>query len=77
MPYENKQVPFRCSAIGCQGIELKLIKSGINVISNASPFRMSEDVPLINPELNFSHLKILEDKEKKNAGKCNICKGSC
>ena len=67
-PGDHKDVDYVLSALppeAAEGIELKLIKSGINVISNASPFRMSEDVPLINPELNFNHLTILEDKEVK------------
>ena len=67
-PEDHKDVDYVLSALppeAAEGVELKLIKNGINVISNASPFRMSEDVPLINPELNFNHLTILEDKETK------------
>ena len=67
-PEDHRDVDYVLSALppeAAEGIEVKLIKRGINVISNASPFRMSEDVPLINPELNFNHLKILEDKETK------------
>ncbi len=67
-PEDHRDVDYVLSALppeAAEGIELKLIKSGINVISNASPFRMSEDIPLINPELNFNHLSILEDKKVK------------
>lgn len=65
-PEDHRDVDYVLSALppeAAEGVEVKLIKSGINVISNASPFRMSEDVPLINPELNFNHLELMEGKE--------------
>lgn len=38
---------------------------GYPVISNSSAFRMDEDVPLLIPEINHEHLKLLE-KQKQN-----------
>ncbi|ALU12063.1 aspartate-semialdehyde dehydrogenase [Ignicoccus islandicus DSM 13165] len=41
-------------------IELKYLKKGIPVVSNASPFRLEPDVPLMNPEVNSEHLELLK-----------------
>lgn len=67
-PEDQKDVDYVLSALppeAAEGVEVELIKNGINVISNASPFRMSKDIPLLNPELNFEHLKILEERDTK------------
>ena len=67
-PEDNKDVDYVLSALppeAAEPVELKLVKNGINVISNASPYRLSNDIPLINPEINFEHLKILEGKDTK------------
>lgn len=67
-PEDQKDVDYVLSALppeAAEGVEVELIKNGINVISNASPFRMSKDIPLLNPELNFEHLKILEERNTK------------
>ncbi|MEM0139170.1 MAG: aspartate-semialdehyde dehydrogenase [Ferroplasma sp.] len=65
-PNDHRDVDYVLSALtpeSAEGIELKLIKNGINVISNASPYRMDSNIPLINPELNYDHLNILEGKD--------------
>jgi aspartate-semialdehyde dehydrogenase len=41
--------------------------AGYPVISNASSFRMDEDVPLLIPEINADHLKVLE-RQKSERG---------
>lgn len=41
-------------------VEASMLRAGINVVSNSSNFRMDPDVPLINPEVNLDHLKLLE-----------------
>jgi aspartate-semialdehyde dehydrogenase len=41
-------------------IEISMLRAGINLVSNSSNFRMEPDVPLINPEVNLDHLKLLE-----------------
>ncbi len=45
-------------------IELELAKKGITVISNASPMRMENDIPLINPEVNADHLELIENQKE-------------
>lgn len=42
-------------------------KAGLAVFSNASAFRNSSDVPVLIPEINSDHLKIIEI-QKKNRG---------
>src|SRR5678816_3826234 len=39
--------------------------AGYPVISNSSAFRMDEDVPLLIPEVNHEHLRLLERQRKK------------
>lgn len=67
-PEDHKDVDCVLSALppeAAESIELNLVRHGINVISNASPYRLSEDIPLINPEINYEHLRILEGKDVK------------
>ncbi len=45
-------------------IELAYLKEGFNVISNASPFRLEPDVPLMNPEVNADHLGLLRTQKR-------------
>ena len=48
-------------------LEPELAKRGKIIVSNASPFRMDDDVPLINPEINPDHLKLIPiQREKRN-----------
>lgn len=44
-------------------IEPKLRERGVNVFSNASEFRWSEEVPLMIPEVNPEDIEILENQE--------------
>jgi aspartate-semialdehyde dehydrogenase len=39
--------------------------AGCAVISNSSAFRMQEDVPLVIPEVNASHLPLLENQSRR------------
>ncbi|HKR21074.1 MAG TPA: aspartate-semialdehyde dehydrogenase, partial [Pyrinomonadaceae bacterium] len=39
--------------------------AGYPVISNSSAFRMDEDVPLLIPEVNHEHLRLLESQRSK------------
>ncbi|WP_337860031.1 aspartate-semialdehyde dehydrogenase [Ferroplasma sp.] len=67
-PEDQKDVDYVLSALppeAAESIELNLVKHGINVISNASPYRLAKDIPLINPEINYEHLRILENKDTK------------
>ncbi len=49
--------------------EENFAKAGKVVVSKASAFRMEEDVPLIIPEINSDHLKLLEIQKKKRGWK--------
>jgi aspartate-semialdehyde dehydrogenase len=53
-------------------------KEGFVVASNASSFRMEEDVPLVIPEVNADHLGLI-DIQKKNRGwdGCIITNPNC
>ncbi len=48
-------------------VEAAFAKEGFVVASNASAFRMDEDVPLVIPEVNPDHLQLAE-VQKKNRG---------
>ncbi len=48
-------------------IEIKYLKKGINVVSNASPFRLEPDVPLMNPDVNPDHLELLKYQKRWGA----------
>ena len=41
-------------------VEPAFARAGSLVVTNASPFRMEEDVPLIIPEINAGHLALLD-----------------
>jgi len=46
-------------------VEENFAKEGFVVVSNASAHRMDPDVPLMNPEANFSHLSLIDDQRQK------------
>jgi aspartate-semialdehyde dehydrogenase len=48
-----------------QALEQKLARKGLRVITDASPNRMQPDVPLIIPEVNPSHLDLVEVQRKR------------
>ncbi|RLI74726.1 aspartate-semialdehyde dehydrogenase, partial [Archaeoglobales archaeon] len=43
-----------------KNIEAEFAKAGFVVASNASAFRMEEDIPLVIPEVNPDHLELIE-----------------
>lgn len=55
-------------------IELSLAKRGFTVVSNSSPLRLEPDIPLINPEVNWDHLKLIKVQKKKRKWKGVIIK---
>lgn len=55
-------------------IEVELAREGIAVVSNASPMRMEDDIPLINPEVNADHLKLIENQRMKRKWRGAIVK---
>lgn len=44
--------------------EERYADAGLGVISNASVYRMTPDVPLLIPEINYDHLKLIEIQRK-------------
>ena len=48
------------------------------MISNSSAFRMQEDVPLVIPEVNASHLPLLESQSwRKQSGGYIVTNPNC
>ncbi|MBP1357287.1 MAG: aspartate-semialdehyde dehydrogenase [Sulfolobus sp.] len=69
---DHKDVDVVLSALPnelAESIELDLVKNGKVVVSNASPFRMDPDVPLINPEVNWEHLELLKTQGQRKGWK--------
>jgi aspartate-semialdehyde dehydrogenase len=50
-------------------VETKFAEAGFIVVSEASVHRMDADVPLMIPEINASHLELLETQKKKRGWK--------
>lgn len=51
-----------------------LAREGFPVFSNASPYRMEPDVPLVNGEVNPDHLSLIEVQKRKRGWKGVIVK---
>lgn len=48
-------------------VELEAASKGVAIFSNASAYRMENDVPILIPEINFDHLNVI-DVQRKNRG---------
>lgn len=64
------QVDFVVSAVDMTKEEIKAIeeryaKAEVPVVSNNSAHRWTEDVPMIIPEINDDHAKVIEDQRKR------------
>lgn len=46
-------------------VEEDFAKAGYVIVSNASAHRMDPDVPLLNPEINFGHISLIEEQRKR------------
>lgn len=46
-------------------VEEDFAKAGYTVVSNSAAHRMDNDVPLMNPEVNFTHLSLIEEQRRK------------
>lgn len=58
--------------------EPQFAKAGFIVASNASAYRMEEDVPLLIPEVNPDHLGMIEvQKEKRGWDGCIVTNPNC
>jgi aspartate-semialdehyde dehydrogenase len=67
---ENLQAKFIVSCLPpevAKSLEPKLAQQGKMVFSNASAFRMHPDIPLLIPEINYSHLELI--RKQPTAGK--------
>ena len=59
-------------------VEPKFAEAGFIVASNASAYRMEEDVPLLIPEVNPEHLDLIEvQKENRKWEGCIITNPNC
>ncbi|MGN0729253.1 aspartate-semialdehyde dehydrogenase [Treponema sp.] len=47
-----------------KSLEAEYASEGIPVVSNASANRWTEDVPMLVPEINYSHLDVIEEQKK-------------
>src|SRR5215813_9600847 len=63
-PHRAPRVVFDAlDASAAADLEPKFAVAGCAVVTNSSAFRMHEDVPLVVPEVNADHLKLLETQE--------------
>src|SRR5450759_4627501 len=74
MVVQPPQPPLDCDVVVsslpsdvARSSEEAFARAGYPVISNASSFRMDEDVPLLIPEINADHLNVL-DRQKRQRG---------
>ena len=74
MVVQPPQPPLDCDVVlsslpsdVARASEENFARAGYPVISNASSFRMDEDVPLLIPEINANHLDIIP-RQKKERG---------
>ncbi|MET1124301.1 MAG: aspartate-semialdehyde dehydrogenase [Archaeoglobaceae archaeon] len=59
-------------------VEPKFAREGFVVASNASAFRMEEDVPLVIPEVNPDHLQLVEvQKRRRGWDGCIVTNPNC
>lgn len=70
----STKVSLVFSALDMSKEEIKKIENsyadlGVAVVSNNSAHRWSDDVPMILPEINFSHLELIKVQQKKNKRK--------
>ena len=66
----NEKLPVKIAFSGLDSsiageVETFYAKSGITVISNSKNHRMEEFVPLVVPEINHEHIKIIKKQKKK------------
>ena len=52
-----------------KALEAAYASEGIPVVSNASANRWTEDVPMLVPEINYSHLSVIEEQKKHHGWK--------
>jgi len=55
-------------------VEVEIARRGKVVVSNASPLRMEPDVPLVNPEVNWDHLRLIEVQRERRGWRGFVAK---
>ena len=60
-----------------QELEPRFAAAGKVVITNSSALRMNEDVPLVIPEVNADHIKLLERQVWRKAGGFVVTNANC
>ncbi len=69
--FMNKDVRIVFSALPAaiaKDIEMKLVEKGYYVFSNSSAFRMLPEIPILIPEVNADHIKLIEKQKMKGGG---------
>ena len=67
-PRAVKEVDIVFSALPsavARKVEEDFASAGYVVVSNASAHRMDPDVPMLNPEINCSHVSLIEEQRRK------------
>ena len=67
-PHAVKEVDIVFSALPSDvagKVEEQFASAGYVVVSNASAHRMDPDVPMLNPEINCSHVSLIEEQRKR------------
>lgn len=74
---KNANVDIAFSALPsnvAEQIEPEFAKRGITVFSDAGCFRKEKDVPVMIPEINYPHIKLLEIQREKRGWKGGLVK---
>jgi aspartate-semialdehyde dehydrogenase len=73
MKVEAPRPPLECDLVFsslpggmAREVEGEFARAGFPVISNSSAYRMDEDVPLLIPEINYEHLRLLDAQRANN-----------
>jgi len=65
-------------AAAAQTVEPLFAESGVSVCTNASTFRTAEDVPLVLPEVNPEHTRLIERQRRERGWKgCIVANANC
>ena len=80
-PSSTKNIPVVFSALPAdiaREVEPEFARAGIAVCSNASAYRRDPDVPILLPEVNPSHLDVIESQRLHHKWKgCIVTNSNC
>jgi aspartate-semialdehyde dehydrogenase len=64
--FEDVDIVFSAlPSVVARKVEEDFASAGYIIVSNASAHRMDSDVPMINPEINCSHVSLIEEQRRK------------